>query len=157
MTMAATLRRVLERAGVPYEVLPHPRTATSLETAEAAHIPGDRLAKSVVLEDEEGRYVLAVIPATHRLRLGRVSRALQRRLGLATEPELAGLFRDCEPGAVPPVGEAYGLPTVVDDSLLEQPEVYIEAGDHEDVVHLSREAFQALMQHARHGEISRHL
>ena len=33
---------------------------------------------------------------------------------------------DCEPGAVPPLGAAYGLDVVVDDSLTDHSDVYFE-------------------------------
>lgn len=45
---------------------------------------------------------------------------------LADEGELGRLFRDCAPGAVPPIGECYGLDVIMDDSIQEQPEVYLE-------------------------------
>jgi Ala-tRNA(Pro) deacylase len=113
------------------------------------------VAKSVLLEDERG-YLVAVLPASHRIRIRELTEQLERSLELASEPELGELFQDCEPGAVPPVGAAYGLPTVVDDSLLNAPEVYFEAGDHEDLVHLSGVEFLSLLAGARHGRFSRH-
>src|SRR5581483_1866835 len=117
-------------------------------------VPGDRLAKSVVLQDDSG-YVMAVLPSTHHVRLGKLSRELNRNLRLATEDELAALFADCERGAVPAVGLAYGMTTIVDDSLEEQPEIYFEAGDHEQLVHMSRDAFMALMESAGHARFGR--
>ena len=156
MAIAITLKHYLESQGIEYDLVPHPRTESSLETAELAHIPGDRLAKSVVLEDELG-YVMAVLPATHRLELGSLHQQLRRQLGLATEPELAGLFGDCELGAIPAIGTAYGVDTVIDDSLAEQPDIYIEAGDHEALIHMSSEQFETLMTEAQHGRFSHHM
>jgi Ala-tRNA(Pro) deacylase len=155
MAIAARLKWFLDSRGAHYDLVPHPPTSTSLGAAEAAHVPGDRVAKSVLLEDERG-YVVAVLPASHRIRIRELTEQLERSLELASEPELEELFRDCEPGAVPPVGAAYGLPTVVDDSLLNAPEVYFEAGDHEDLVHLSGVEFLSLLAGARHGTFSRH-
>jgi Ala-tRNA(Pro) deacylase len=156
MAIAARLKWFLDSRGVHYRLVPHPHTASSLESAAAAHVPSERLAKSVILEDERG-YLMAVLPASHRIRFGRLAEELERELELASEPELAQLFDDCEPGAVPPVGAAYGIPTVVDDSLLALPEVYFEAGDHEDLVHLSGREFLGLLTGARHGRFSRHV
>jgi len=82
---------------------------------------------------------------------------LQRNLGLATENELAGLFKDCELGAIPPIGPAYGIEIVVDDSLLQEDDVYFEAGDHEELIHVSGKQFQDLVAGARHGHFSRHV
>ena len=107
MGMAAKLESYLTRMGLEYELLEHPYSNTSMMTARQAHIHGDQLAKGVVLEDEEG-YLLAVIPSTHRLQLGVLHNMTHRRLGLATERELGSLFEDCELGAVPAAGDAYG-------------------------------------------------
>ena len=101
-----------------YDVLTHPHTATSGESAQASHVPGTRLAKSVVLEDERG-YVMVVLPASRHVDLGELHRQLNRDLGLATETELGTLFSDCEIGALPAIGPAYGLETVIDDAIAE--------------------------------------
>ena len=52
MTIAKRLKAHLEAEGVTYETIDHPRTATASETAQAAHVPGTRLAKTVVLHLE---------------------------------------------------------------------------------------------------------
>ena len=64
-------------------------------------------------------------------------------------------FRDCELGAVPAAGSAYGIPTLVDDSLLRMPDIYMEGGDHEELVHLSGEAFRGIVSRSLHGRFSR--
>jgi Ala-tRNA(Pro) deacylase len=155
MAIAARLKWFLDSRGAHYDLVPHHHTSTSLETAEAAQVPVDRVAKCVLLEDERG-YLMAVLPASHRIRIRELTEQMERSLELASEPELQQLFADCEPGAVPPVGAAYGLPTVVDDSLLSAPDVYFEAGDHEDLVHLSGAEFLSLLSGSRHGRFSRH-
>lgn len=152
MTMARTLQQYLARRGIAYDVLPHRHTDTSINSAHSAHIPAERLAKPVILEDENG-YLMAVIPANRHVQIGRLNRLLNRRMGLATEAELPALFSDCEPGAVPPLGDAYGIATIVDESLAACPDIYLEAGDHEDLIHLKGSAFKRLMDHSPHGRI----
>jgi len=73
---------------------------------------------------------------------------------LASEGEIEGLFEDCARGAVPAVGECYGLDTVIDDSLDEQPDVYFEGGDHATLVHMSHAQFANLTAAARHASFS---
>lgn len=155
MSMAETLTKHLHAQDIPYDLLHHPHTATSMEAAHAAHIPGDWVAKTVLLEDDDG-YVMAVLPATHRIDLGELHRQLHRRLGLATEQELATLFADCELGALPPIGCAYGIDTIVDDSLAEQAEVYFDAGDHQQLVHVSGEVFGNLLGDVEYARFSYH-
>jgi len=117
-------------------------------------VPGTRLAKSVVLEDDHG-YLMVVLPSNRQVNLGELHRQLNRSLGLATEGELGSLFSDCEIGALPAVGPAYGMETLVDDALAEQSDIYFEAGDHEQLIHVTAETFQSLLgEEARHGRFS---
>jgi Ala-tRNA(Pro) deacylase len=152
--MAITLQHYLDGLGVDYEIVAHPYADNGLETAECAHIPPDKLAKSIMLEDEGG-YLMAVCPASRRIKLGQLYRETNRRLEFADETELADMLGDCALGAVPPVGELYGVDVVVDTELFMQPDVYFEAGDHVDLVHVSADNFQKLMSNAEHASFSK--
>lgn len=156
MAIAATLSDYLNSRGAVYSVLKHQHTSSSLETAEAAHVPGDQLAKPVVLHDGKG-YVMAVIPATHKARLGVISQLMHRKLSMALEDELGALFKDCELGAVPAIGRAYDVEMVWDDSLATVPDIYFESGDHEILIHMLSKDFKQLMQDEPHGQISSHI
>ena len=156
MAIAYTVEDYIVQHGIKYDVVSHPHSHNSMETAELAHVPGERLAKSVVLEDNNG-FVMAVLPSTCHIKLRKVNRALKRKLRLATENELPMLFADCERGAVPAIGLAYGMTTVVDDSLADQPEIYFEAGDHEKLIHMEKQDFMALMDRAGHARFAAHM
>ena len=153
MAIAKTLKAYLTARGVPYELVPHPRSSTTLEAAHAAHVPGDQVAKAVVLEDADG-YVVAVVPSTNRLDFDWVGETLGRELQLAEEYELPELFRDCSIGAVPGLPEAYGLEVVWDDQLDGQDDIYVEAGDHRNLIHIRGEDFEELMAGLPHDVIS---
>ena len=156
MTIAASVHDYLRHEGIEYDMLVHPNTHDSAHTAQTAHISGDQLAKSVLLEDENG-YVMAVLPASHKLDLQAVRDELHRPVELANEREIITLFSDCEPGAIPPLACAYGLEAVVDQSLGDIKDVYFEAGDHTSLVHVSGRDFLKLMSDAPHRYISHHL
>ena len=64
MSIAASVQDYLAREGVAYDTIAHEHTRDSAHSAQAAHVPGDRLAKCVMLEDDQG-YLMAVVPATH--------------------------------------------------------------------------------------------
>lgn len=154
MTVAITLQLYMERLGVEYDVVAHPYADNGLETAEMAHISPDKLAKSVMLEDEGG-YLMAVCPASRRIKLGDLYRETNRRLEFANESELADMLGDCVLGAVPPVGDLYGVDVVVDMDLFMQSDIYFEAGDHEDLIHVTADNFQKLMSNAEHASFSK--
>lgn len=153
MAIAITLQQYLVDHGVTYDTLAHPQTPSASRTAQASHVPGDRLAKAVMLR-KGSEYVLAVVPASRRLRMSALRRWLKEPVGLATEEEFCDLFPDCDIGAIPALGDAYGLATLVDKSLEEQPDVYFEAGDHRTLIHVTGEQFRSLMENAPQGRFS---
>jgi Ala-tRNA(Pro) deacylase len=155
MSIAASVDSYLARSGVEYDLVAHDRTSTSSQSAQAAHVSGDQLAKCVMLQDDRG-YVMAVLPASHRLDVDALDEQLGRTLMLADEEELATMFADCEPGAMPPLGQAYGVEAVVDDDLLKADDVYFEAGDHLALVRVSGMDFLKLMGDAKLLSISQH-
>lgn len=155
MAIAPRLQEYMEEHDLRYDVLSHPHSHNSIQTARYARVPANSFAKCVVLEDDNG-YLMAVLPSNQHVQLGWLSKAMKRHFHLATETQLAELFSDCEPGAVPPLGMLYGLPVVVDDSIADQPEIYFEAGDHEKVIQMSREDFMRMMANARHVHFGEH-
>ncbi|MCH7643852.1 MAG: YbaK/EbsC family protein [Myxococcales bacterium] len=154
MTIAKTVQWYLEANGVSYETLQHPYSRSSAETADVAFIWEDQLVKTVLLEDERG-YLLAIVPASYRVDLKKLERQLNRKLELASEAELADVFPDCEIGALPPLGHAYGIPTVYDDRLRRLSCVYFEGGDHCDLIYMGGREFIDLLRDSPHGDLCR--
>lgn len=153
MPVAKTVVSYLQSRQIPYTIVPHRRTMSSRETAEVAHVSAERLAKAVVFWDRQG-YLMAVLPGDRHVGVEMLSDKLGRHLELAEESRIAPVFKDCDPGAIPPIGPAYGMETIVDDSLVGQPEIYFEAGDHEDLVCVEGEQFLRMLNQARHGQFS---
>ena len=124
----------LERQGVPYEVVEHERTQSAAAEARAAGMPPERVAKTVVLRDEEGLR-LAVIPASDRLDLHKVKDELgSGGVRLVTEQEMAERFREFEVGAVPPFGPMFDALELVDQRLLGHDRILCSGGDHEHAI-----------------------
>lgn len=130
MTTTAVSDRLLawlREAGVAFQVLEHPPARTS---EEAADVRGTRLeqgAKALVVRAED-RFVHCVLPA-HRRADNAALRAIvgTRKLRFATPEELAALT-GCVPGAVPPFGNLFGLPVLVDEALCANERVVFNAG-----------------------------
>ncbi len=155
MTIAARLKHHLEARDLPYDMIAHPYAATAAECAEAAHVPGDHLAKSVLIHMEEGP-MLAVVPSNQQVDLHELQSMLERRLGLAREDEMEEIFNDCDIGAAPPVGMAYDVPVIMDDRLSGLDKVWFEAGDHMTLVEMKGRDFDRLMRRAQHGSFCCH-
>lgn len=153
MTIPETVVNYLDHANVNYQVHRHAHTASSLQSAYSAHVPAEQIAKGVLLWDEIG-YVLAVIPAANSLEIETLNYLIDRKLELATEEELGDVFNDCALGAVPAIGWAYQVPTIVDEDLLDSPRLYFEAGDHEELILVEEADFETLMEGSEYGRFS---
>jgi Ala-tRNA(Pro) deacylase len=156
MGVAMTNQEYLESRDLHFDVIEHSHTDSAMRAAQAAHIPGDQMAKPVLLGDDSS-YLLAVVPATHRLDLDRLNQLTARSLVIMNEDEMDIAFSDCDRGAPPPVGEPYGIDTVVDIALVKQEDVYFEFGDHEHLVHMQGEEFRRLIEDLPRAPVSHHL
>jgi Ala-tRNA(Pro) deacylase len=128
----------LEGEGVTFEVIKHAPTATAAAESRAAHVPQDQMAKTVVLRDE-ATWVIAVVPASHRLDIHQLREFLGAGPGLrlAREDEIAERFPQVDVGAVPPVGPMLVGATVVDERLEGNPTIVCAGGDHEHGIRMS--------------------
>jgi len=153
--MSPRLIQQLQKHQLAYETIHHPYSITSLNTAHASHIPAQKLVKPVILHDQQG-YLMALVPSNTYVYLNELNTILNRQMTLASEAEVSALFSDCDFGAIPPVGDAYDMKTIVDNRLSECTDVYMEAGNHTDVLHLSGDAFQSLTRNMQHADITVH-
>lgn len=154
MSISESLKSYLDKENANYECVHHPYSEGARETAISGKVPIDQMAKAVVLEDHEGQHLMAVVPASNHINLDKLGTNLHRDLHLVEEDRLQEMFRDCAPGAIPALGHAFHMETVVDDQLLEQDPVYIEAGDHEDLVRVKGETFRQLVSQYPHMTFS---
>ena len=154
MSVAPTLQNYLQEICIDYDLVPHERAYTANHIAQAAHVPGKSVAKGVLLNTDHG-YIMAVVPASHLVDLSGLSHMIKARLGLATTSEIEMVFDDCDPGAAPPCATAYAMRVIVDSSLDEMEDIYLESGDHETLIHVDKAGFAVLMAEAQHGSIAK--
>lgn len=146
MAILTKLREYLDGNHVQYEVISHRQAFTAQEVAAAEHIPGKELAKVVMLRTGK-EFLMVVLAAPYRIDLQRAQTALGKPdVVLATEQEFAGLFPQCEPGAMPPFGNLYSLPVYVDESLTKDETIAFNAGSHTQTVHMKFADFMRMVQ-----------
>ena len=146
MPILTKLKEFLDANRISYEVRSHRPAFTAQEVAAAEHVPGREMAKVVMVRDG-AEYLMAVLPAPYHVGLEHLEKMAGRTdLRLATEAEFARLFPGCEPGAMPPFGNLYGIPVWVDESLTRDDEIAFNAGNHEQTVHIKYADFARLVQ-----------
>jgi Ala-tRNA(Pro) deacylase len=127
------IERYLEDHHVPFVHTTHVRAVAAQRFAAAEHVPGDRIAKPVVVR-VDGELALAVVSASQRVDVEELARALDaRRVELVPEAEFEGRFAPCEVGAEPPIG-LFGMPIYVDASLARMARLVMRGGTHEDAI-----------------------
>lgn len=149
MTIATRFDHYLHEHDIQFQVVPHEHSRSSIHSGKVADIPLMSLAKGVVLEDHEGRHIMAVLPANNKISLSRVNDELNSSFHLVKERQVYEMFDDCDNGAVPPMGSPYHMSTLCDEMLTNLDTVYLEAGDHETLLKLDRAAFGRLMEQSK--------
>jgi len=140
------LKEYLDSHLVKYVVIQHSPAFTMQEIASATHIPGQELAKTVIVQID-GVFAMAVVPASQRVDLEQLREALgARQVTLAGEREFKDRFPDCEPGAMPPFGNLYEMDVYVADTLTEDEEIAFNAGSHTQLVRMAYRDFARLVQ-----------
>ncbi|HKM68326.1 MAG TPA: YbaK/EbsC family protein [Candidatus Acidoferrum sp.] len=143
MPISTRIKHHLEENKIPYSLFFHPSASTAQGTAAAMHVSGNEVAKTVVVQSGND-YCLVVLPASYHVKTGKLARVIGRPVRLATELEFSSLFPDCELGAMPPLGEIYGLAVYVDESLAGDKEILFNAGTHRDAIRMKYDDFVSI-------------
>lgn len=140
------LMSYLDQNNVRYIVLYHSPAYTAQGIAGLAHIPGQELAKTVIVL-LDGKLVMAVLPAKYHVDLMLLKkRAKAKTVELATEEDFQGRFTGCETGAMPPFGNLFGVPVYADQTLEMDQEIAFNAGTHRELIRMSWQDYKRLVQ-----------
>jgi Ala-tRNA(Pro) deacylase len=142
------IREFLTAREVDFDVIPHRDTFDASHLAGTLHVPGNKVAKTVLLRADHGyRYFVAVVPATKRVDCDRLGHSLgDCCMELASEDELARFCPDCEVGVLPPFGSQYGLRTVMDESLTDRSEIVFEGNTHHEAIRMKLADYREIEQ-----------
>ena len=139
------LKAFLETHHVAYSAMPHRPAYTAMEVAQSLHVPGQEMAKTVIV-DLDGRLAMAVLPGTRHVSLAKLEKSSgAQHARIAHEGEFRFDFPDCEVGAMPPFGNLFNTEVLVDPQLAEDKEIVFNGGDHTEAVRMSYQDFARLV------------
>jgi len=142
------LTKFLDEHHVKYLSIRHSPAFTAQEVADSAHLPGRALAKTVMVK-LDGSMAMVVLPAPEMISVDALRAATGAKVvELATEAEFARLFPGCEIGAMPPFGNLWDLPVLVEQRLREDERIAFNAGTHTELIQLAYGEFERLVQPA---------
>src|SRR6478735_5890817 len=154
MGVATTIENYLKNNQIQFSLLEHAYAEGSFNTAKVAQIDNRALAKGVLLRDEDFHYTLCVLPSSHKILRHTLNQIFDRHMHLVEEDELLQFFKDCEAGAVPVIGKAYGIDVIWDEELMDNDLIYMEAGDHRHLICIKQPEFSKLMRNTLHDHFS---
>lgn len=146
MACKERLMQYLRGQHVSFQVHDHRAAYTAEQMAAVDHVAGKAVAK-VVMAWADDKLVMLVLPATSIVDYAKAKSALGTQgFRLAAEDDFAGVFPDCERGALPVFGNLYDLPVYVDTSLTTDETITFPAGSHTESMRLSYADFERLVQ-----------
>ena len=155
MPITERLKDYLDRNHVRYMTMSHVPAFTAPEVAASTHTQGESVVKCVVVEGD-GKPFLVVTNANQRVDLDRVKQTLGLHIArLEREDEFRNLFEDCEVGAMPPFGNLYRVPVVVDELVTKDREIVFNGGNHSTSVRMMFDDFERLVS-PMEGVVTRH-
>lgn len=128
---------------IDFEWLPHPPAYSAQKRAKYLRLPGEQVAKCVLLIGPSGP-LLAVLPATHQVDTRALAEQLDGPVRLATESEITEVFRDCEWGVVSSFGARYGIATVLEDCIDPDAPIVLETHTQFEAIRLRCRDFERL-------------
>ena len=134
---------LLRRHGVEFGVLRHEPVYTSQAAAAIRGVSLASGAKALVCKGDE-EFVMIVLPADLKLASKAVRKARGwRKLRFADREEVSRIT-GLEPGAIPPFGSLFGLPTLCDARLSDSETINFNAGNHGISVSMSSADYLAV-------------
>jgi Ala-tRNA(Pro) deacylase len=142
--MIDQLKQFLDASGVTYQPIEHRIAFTAQELAAAEHVPGREHAKVAIVKAPSG-FFMAVLPAPKKVDLTKFAAAVhQKEARLASEDEFERMFPQCETGAMPPFGNLFGLPVIVDRTLEDDTNIAFQAGTHTESIRMKYSDYKRL-------------
>lgn len=136
-TCRERLTEYLTKHHTYFEVQEHRQVYTMQEVAAVLHEKGEHVAK-VFIASVDNKPVMLVLPAPAHVDLERLRQLLKAtEARRAREFEFAQLFPDCDVGAMPPFGNLYQVPVVLDRSLADESSIVFQAGTHHTTIKLA--------------------
>jgi len=140
------LKEFLDTNNIKYISSFHSNAYTAQEVAASAHIPGRKIAKTVMVKIDD-KMAMAVLSASDKVDFTLLKKAAgASKTELANENEFADLFPGCHIGAIPPFGNLYDMQVIVDEKLSDQNEIVFNAGSYTELITLHYEDFKSLVK-----------
>lgn len=135
MSISKKLQKILDEKKIKHEILKHKTVYTAFDLAQTLGKKLTEVAKTLALKVDK-RYILIVLPASHRADLARLKKLLKvKKIEIIKETEMSKIFK-VKPGAIVPFGSFHGVPVYIDKALLKSKVIIASAGTFSESIRL---------------------
>lgn len=146
------IKSFLQSKDIPFETFEHEPVRTSEEAARIR--PGYSLeqgAKALILKTKpsykDSNFVMFVMPAHLKLDSYKGKQVLGvKEIRFATPEEVEDITSGVQVGGVPPFGNLFGIPVIVDPRLFENKRIVFNAGDRRYSIAMASLDFEKAVQ-----------
>ena len=148
MTVPATILALLQQSDhVSYAIAEKPAINSHVQLVH--HDNNACLVKGIILRDSQGQLVQVLVSDNSFVNIDAMFRSFDKRFeGIATH-EIFQLLKTHELLSVPAIPSWQGMTCYVDDTLLKQDLLLLDAGDRKSIVKLNNENFRALIDDSK--------
>lgn len=159
-----SLIKFLNDNKIKYEVVEHKTVYTAMDAAQTQHIKPEGVVKTLVMK-LDNYYVLALSPANKNLDKNKFKKAVNtwkkktgqkavKKVDFAQEAWMKKNINGSV-GATPPFGALVKLPIFIDSILLKQKNLYVNTGDYNYSIKLTRAGFEKALGEFIGGNFSK--
>jgi HD-like signal output (HDOD) protein/prolyl-tRNA editing enzyme YbaK/EbsC (Cys-tRNA(Pro) deacylase) len=147
MWVVEAIKQYLEKENINYDVVELPPFLNLEEAETTTDLPAHSIVQAILLKDQYG-LIMVVIPASCSINNRTLSKLFSRKFEEISYDEQKRLFKGWDPQFTPPLGNAYGIKTVIDENIISLEHVYIGAGDNTHLLKLDIKNFHQLQTNA---------
>lgn len=155
MAVPPKIIKFLDKAKVKYELIKHRTVFTAQDKAATLKVPPKMVGKTLVIKFN-GNYGLVLIPANRNLDKGKFKKIVnnwRKKIGqrsvktidFVSEAWMKKNLKGVKIGATPPFGNLWKLSTFIDRLLLKIPKIFINSGDYNWSIKVSKASLKKLI------------
>ena len=145
MAIPSKTKNYLDKKLAKYDAIAHKTVYTAYDAAQTLRRELKEIAKSLLIAADKA-YIIAVVPASMRIDLGKLKKALKaKKVSIPDEKLMVKIFK-VKAGAMTAFGGLHKVEVWVDKSLLKTKDVILSAGSFTDSVRMKVKDFIDLEQ-----------
>ena len=165
MAISKKIEKFLNESKVKYEPIEHKTVFTAYDKAQTLKVPEKIIGKTLTVKLDKN-YGLVLIPANKMLDKKKLLKIANKCLTPEVKHKIRSVdfvkevwikknLKGVKIGAVPPFGNLWKMPTIIDRSLMNQPKIILNAGDWNWSIKINPAILKKVIQGLIIGNISK--